>query len=375
MEGSATPELEQARQLFRARAWPRAFEALRAADRAHALEADDLERLATAAYLLGRDEDYLEALGRAHHAHLLAGRRLRGVRCAFWLGLQLSLTGESGRASGWLARAERLAEAEAGECVERGYLKVLPAEQALHRGDLDSAFAIAAAIADLAQRFDDADLLACAHHVQGSVLLQQGHVARGLSRLDEIMLAVTTGALSPILTGLMYCSVIGMCQEVCATSRAREWTLALATWCEEQPEMVAFTTACRAHRAEILRLHGAWHEALDEARRAAERGAQLRSAQATATAFYEMAEVHRLCGDFRAAEDAYRDASRYGREPQPGLALLRLAQGRVRAAAAAIRRVVATARTPVERVRVLPAYIDIMIACGDLAAARRTAGW
>jgi DNA-binding CsgD family transcriptional regulator len=243
------------------------------------------------------------------------------------------------------------------------------AELALHSGELEKAESLAASILEIAEQFADAELLTCAQHVQGRIWLQQGDVARGLARLDEIMLAVTAQTLSPILTGLMYCSVIGACQEICAASRAREWTFALAGWCEQQPQMVAFTTACLVHRAEILRLHGSWREALSEAERAARRDSRRSTPASTATAFYEIAEVHRLQGDYCEAEDAYRDASRYGREPQPGLALLRLAQGRARIAAAAIRRVIGMAHAPLERVKILPAYVEIMIAVGDVAAA------
>src|SRR5690606_4489596 len=159
------------------------------------------------------------------------------------------------------------------------------------------------------------------------------------------------------------------CQEVCAASRAREWTSALAEWCAQQPEMVAFSTTCLVHRAEVLRLQGAWSESLAEAERATRRDPE-RDARSTATAFYEIAEIHRLRGQLHEAEDAYRDASRFGCEPQPGLALLRLAQGRARMAAASIRRVVGSTQETFERIRVLPAYVEIMIATGDVAAAR-----
>src|SRR5690606_7126530 len=215
----------------------------------------------------------------------------------------------------------------------------------------------------LAARFADPELLICSQLDQGRILLLQGDVARGLARLDEVMLAVTTQAqtLSPIVTGLMYCAVIGACHEICAASRAREWTYALSHWCGRQPDMVAFTASCLAHRAEVLRLHGAWAEALEDAERAVRRD-PLRDAPSTATGYYEMAEIHRLRGDYRAAEGAYRDASRYGREPHPGLALLRLGQGRARIAAAALRRLVGTLKAPLERAKVLPAYVDIMIA-------------
>ena len=370
MDALAASDLAQARQHHARRAWALAFAAFRAADCASALDADDLERYATAAYLVGRDDDYLDALERAHHAHLNQGRRLQGVRCAFWLGLRLLLRGEGARANGWFARAERLADAENAACAERGYLLVPAAEQAFRAGALDKAESMAAAIARIAEQFADTDLLTCAQHVQGRVLLRRGDVARGLAQLDEIMLAVTAQSLSPILTGLMYCSVIGECQEICAASRAWEWTFALTRWCEQQPEMVAFTTACLVHRAEVLRLHGDWREALCEAERAASRPG---SPAATATAFYEMAEIHRLRGHSAEAEDAYRGASRYGHEAQPGLALLRLAQGRTRIAAAAIRRVAGTASAPLERVKILPAYVEIMLAIGDLAAARSAA--
>ena len=178
------------------------------------------------------------------------------------------------------------------------------------------------------------------------------------------MVAVTAGELSPIMTGLIYCSVIDACQQVYALDRAREWTSALAQWCDEQPEMVAFTGVCLVHRAEIMQLQGAWRDAIEEARRACERSQGVNQ-QAAAAAFYQQAEVHRLRGEFAAAEEAYRNASQLGWEPQPGLALLRLAQGRTDAAAAAIRRVVGATTDRLQRARLLPAYIEIMLAVGD----------
>ena len=233
-------------------------------------------------------------------------------------------------------------------------------------GDWEAAYATAAEAAEIGERFGDADLFALAVHEQGCALVHQGRVEEGLGLLDEAMVAVTAGELSPIVTGLVYCSVIAGCQEVYALRRAREWTAALTRWCEEQPDMVSFTGTCLVHRAEIMELHGAWQDALEEARRAGERCEQGNDRSAAAQAYYRQGEVHRLQGRFSAAEEAYRDASRYGWEPQPGLALLRLAQGNDDAAAAAIRRVVGETTEPLKRAKLLPAYVEIMLAVGDV---------
>lgn len=369
MDARAAERLEQARSHHERRAWLQAFEAWAAADRESPLCPTDLEQLATAAYLIGRDDDYLDALDRAHRSYLSAGQPRCAARCAFWLGLRLLMRGEAGRAAGWFARAERLTEEQKDRCVERGYLLLPSAELALRAGDLTTAYATATAALEAAEVFRDADLLTCALHLQGRILLQRGEMTRGLACLDEAMVLVTNGDLSPIVTGLMYCSVIDACQRVFAAGRAREWTLALSSWCQAQSEMVAFTGACLAHRAEIMRLHGAWPEALAEARRASERAARVANRSAAAAASYEAAEVHRLRGEHDEAEAAYRQASRLGREPHPGLALLRLAQGRTSVAAAGIQRVTGAATAPLERIKLLPAHVEIMLACGDVAAA------
>ena len=322
------------------------------------------------AYLIGRDDDYMTALDRAHRAHLNAGEGAAAVRCAFWLGMRLLFRGESGRATGWLARAQRLLEREGRDCVEQGYLLLPVVQQQLDAGDVGAAYATAAGATAIGDRFGDADLIACARHLQGLALMQQGQVGPGLALLDEVMIAVIAGELSPLVAGLIYCSVIQGCQQVYALDRAREWTSALAHWCEAQPEMVAFSGVCQVHRAEIMQLRGAWKESIEEARRACERCDQANNAQAVAAAFYQQAEVFRLRGDFVAAEQAYRSASKSGREPQPGLALLRLAQGRTEAAAAAIRRVVSAPMERLQRTRFLPACVEIMLAVGDVEQAR-----
>jgi DNA-binding CsgD family transcriptional regulator len=363
-------ELERGRAAYATSAWAEAYASLSEADHAVPLAAEDLERLATSAYMLGRDGDYVAGLERAHHAHLHASETLPAVRCAYWLAIDLVLRGDTGRASGWLGRAHRMIEREGRDCVERGYLLTPLIFEHEAAGDYEAAVATAADAAEIGERFGDSDLFALAVHSQGCLLVTMGRTAPGLTLLDEAMVAVTAGELSPIVSGLVYCGVILGCQLAFEPGRAREWTAALTQWCERQPDMVAFTGRCLTHRAEIMCLHGAWRDALQEARRAGARCAEGRNELAAGEALYLQGEVHRLRGEREAAEAAYRDASRRGREPQPGLALLRAAQGDTGAAAVAVRRALDETVEPAPRARLLPAYVEIMLAAADPDAAR-----
>lgn len=366
----ATEHVRLGRVAYERRAWDDAYGHLVHAARKAALAVDDLERLAMSAYLTGRDEDYLRTLEQAHHAYLDADQYVRAARAAFWLGLRLAFRGDVGPATGWFRRAHRLLEREPRDCVEHGYLLLPHVEQHLATGDLEAAYAAAAGAAETGERFKDADLIACARHLQGRILMRQKRTVEGIALLDEAMVSVTAGELSPFITGLIYCSVIEACQQAYALGRAREWTSALAQWCSEQPQLVSFTGTCLMHRAEIMRLAGAWQDAFDEARRAIERLSQANNRKDAAAAWYQLAEVSRLRGDFEAAEQAYRSASQYGLEPQPGLAFLRLAEGRIDAAAAAIRRLIAATTDPARRLRLLPATVEIMLAAEKTEEAR-----
>jgi DNA-binding CsgD family transcriptional regulator len=366
----AAGELARGRESYSGRSWMDAYRSLSHADRAAPLGAEDLELLATSASMIGRDDDCLDSLERAYRVHLEDGAALRAVRCAFWVGINLLLRGETARATGWLGRAQRLVERDADDCVERGYLLVPVMLRHEAMGDWEAAYATATDATEIGERFGDADLLALTVHEQGCALIHQGRVEEGLGLLDEAMVAVIAGEVSPVVTGIVYCSVISGCQQVYELRRAQEWTAALTSWCEEQPDMVAFTGTCMVHRAEIMELRGTWRSALQEAQQARRRCEQVNNQSTAAQAFYRQGEVHRLRGAFSVAEEAYRDASRYGWEPQPGLALLRLAQGHHDAAAAAIRRVVDETAPPLKRTRLLPAYIEIMLAVGDTEEAR-----
>ncbi len=363
-------KLARGRQCYATSAWADAFALLSQADKEVPLSVADLELLATSAYLIGQNGVFLDTLDRAHGAYLSAGETTCAARCAFWLGLSLLFMGETGRGTGWLAGARRLIERENVDCVERGYLLLPTAEQLLGADDYDTAYDTAADAVQIGDRFGDADLVSCARHLQGRALIGQGRVDQGLAHLDEAMIAVTAGELSPLMTGLIYCSVIDACQQVYALARAWEWTSALTRWCKEQPQMFAFTGSCLVHRAEIMQLHGAWRDAIEEARRACERSSQGIEQQSPAAAYYQQAEVHRLRGEFKAADEGYRNASQRGCDPQPGLALLRLAQGRTNVAAAAIRRVESSTTDQLQRTRMLPAYIEIMLAASDIENAR-----
>jgi DNA-binding CsgD family transcriptional regulator len=364
-------QLERGRVFYAGGAWSKAYESLSDADLAGPLAAQDLELLGISAYMLGRVDDFLSVLERVHQLYQEEGEVLRAARSAFYLGINLAIRGEMGRATGWFGRAQRLVDREGRDCAEQGYLLLPVAMQHLMTGNYDTGYSAAADAAERGERFEDADLLALAVHTQGQILIKQGQVEQGLSLLDEAMIAVTAGELSPIITGVVYCGVIAGCEEAYAVRRAQEWTDALSRWCEQQPEMVAFTGRCLSHRAEIMQLHGAWQQALEEAQRARERCEEAMNQPAAGEAFYQQGEIHRLRGDFAAAEAAYREANRSGREPQPGLALLRLGQGDDDAAAATIRRAVGETAEPLQRSRLLPAQAEIALAVEDLGEARR----
>jgi DNA-binding CsgD family transcriptional regulator len=366
-----TGDLERGRGAHAEQAWGEAHAALAAADLAGQLGADDLELLAEAAYMLGREGDYLEALERGHRAHLDDGRPLDALRCAFWVGVNLARRGEMARANGWLGRARRLLEEEGGDQVERGYLLLPDVFECEASGDLEGAAERAAEAAAVGRRFGDGDLFALAAHEQGHVLIKLGRIREGVALLDETMVSVTGDELSPIVSGIVYCGVILACRDAHEIARAQEWTAALSTWCERQPELVAFTGRCLLHRAELMQLQGAWPEALEEARRAGERCAEAENPAAAGEACYREGEIHRMRGDGEAADAAYRMASRHAREPQPGMALLRLAQGDGNAASAAIGRALAEASEAGTRVALLPARVEISLAAGDLEAAQQ----
>jgi DNA-binding CsgD family transcriptional regulator len=344
-----------------------AFAAFISADRRTPLQIEDLDLLSVSAYLSGHDVEFYRVLERLHRVHEDTDNRAAAARCAFWIGFGFLLRGDLGQSNAWVRRGE---EHIAGhDCVERGYLFLTTAEQQLRNGDAEAAQATAKEAEAIGNRWRDSDLAAAARHIRGRALIARGDIQPGLTLLDQTMLAVVGGELSPIMTGLMYCSVIEACREVYAIGRAHEWTSAMSRWCEQQSEMIAFNGTCLVHRAEIMQFHGAWSESLAEACRACERARRLER-KPPGQALYQQAEIHRLRGEHALAEEAYRYASQLGFEPQPGLALLRLAQRRIGAAVAAIRRLLLVTTEPLRRAPLLPAHIEIMLASGCLDEAR-----
>ena len=371
MTGGAphTDALAQGREAYARWEWLDAYQSLLRADEAVPLEPEDLELVAVAAFMLGRDDDTVSYLERTHHLCLERGETLRAVHAAVWVGLNLAGRGEVGPATGWLGRAQRLLEQEPGETALHGYLLLPLVFQHEAAGDFARAADAAAEATAIAERHRDRDLFALAIHAQGSMLIKDGRVGEGLALLDEGMVAVTSEDLLPIVTGMVYCGVILACQEVYEVRRAREWTLALTRWWKQQPQMMAFTGRCMVHRAEIMQLSGAWADALEEARLAAQRLEETRN-RAAGLAHYREGELLRLRGEFSAAEAAYREASRFGWEPQPGLAQLRLSQGKRDAAVAAIRRATAETTEALKLATLLPACVEIMLAAGETDEAR-----
>ncbi|TDD23596.1 helix-turn-helix transcriptional regulator [Kribbella turkmenica] len=354
-------DLERARAAYERRDWATAYERLSAGSD---LRAGDLLSLATAAYLLGDIDACIRALQRGYRSQVDAGDTLGAVRFAFWLGLVHNVRGEVAVGSGWSARAERLLADQPADLVERGYLRLHEFFRHLEQGDFAGASRLGTEITELARRFGDSDLLAQGLVCQGRLLMYSGRVPEGLALLDEAMVGVAAGEVSPIFAGNAYCAMIEACQEILDFARASAWTTALTRWCDSQPDLVPYTGQCAVHRGQILRLHGAYGQALaeftDACRRYAESGAQA----AAGLALSECGDVLRIRGDYAAAEASYAEAAGYGYEAQPGRALLQMARGRTSAAVAAVRRLLAETGDPVHRSRLLGGAVEVLLAGG-----------
>lgn len=363
--------LQRGLAAFAEDAWNDACRELEAADRVQPLAVDHLECLAAATYLVGRERDSTAHWARAFHAARDGDDPGGAVRCAFWVAFVLLNRGDVSEGSGWVARATGVVHRTRDPLAEArsAYLVAL---RAVFGGDVDAArdrFETATAIAG---EVGDPDLSTLALLGLGRTLIIEGRVGEGMSSIDEAMVAVTGGEVSPIVVGDAYCTAIDACREVFDLPRARRWTEGLGRWCVGHADLVAFRGQCLIHRAEVLEAHGAWRDALAEARRATRRLARPTGQLALGAACYQEGELHRLRGAFEEAEEAYERARHHGREPLPGLALLWLARGRADAAVAAIRRHLAETRSlGGARSRLLPGAVEVLLAVGDVGAARR----
>lgn len=363
--------LADGREAYAERRWPDAVGQYTAAEHDAELPAGDLEQLATSVILTGRGSEGVDILARAHLKYLADGDYAAAVRCAAWTGLHLILLGEPARSAGWLARARRIVEDLPEPCRCEDLLSIPAGLGALYQGDGAAALAAFSRAADLGRARGDADSAALGTLGLGQTKVMLGEFDAGLALLDEAMVAVTVGEISPVPAGIIYCAVIETCHLAFDLHRAHEWTRALDRWCDAQQQLVAFSGQCQMHRAELYRLHGAWAEAIGAAKTAQDyafRGDRM----AIYGGFYEQGEIHRLRGDFDAAEACYLHAQETGFPPQPGLALLRLAQGRPGQAQSLLRQAMDGA-DPAYRRRMLAARVEIELAAGDAPAARAAA--
>lgn len=361
-------DLDLGRSAFHERRWRDALECLSRADSEGGLPPQDIELAASVAMLLGLNAQSVEYLARAHDEFLTMGDTDSAARCAAWLVMFLMDMGEHAKGTGWLSRAKHLLEGMAGPCAAEGYLLIPAGLGSLRGGNPAAGSELFSRALELGTSFHDKDLQALGRLGVGTSRVSLGHTEEGLELLDEVMVSVTAGEVSPIPAGIIYCAVLGSCRLSHDVRRAHEWTAALERWCGERPDMVMFSGQCQAYRAELLILHGAWDEALAVAR-AAEGRVRKGDPDATFGSWYQQGEVLRLQGFFDEAAKAYATAAGTGFEPVPGIALLQLAQRKTSQAQATLRRALAEA-DPANRRRLLPAVVEIELAAGETTTAR-----
>ncbi|MQA81778.1 MAG: LuxR family transcriptional regulator [Streptosporangiales bacterium] len=369
--GQHVAAVERAREAVGRAAWVEAYRLLGELDQSD-LAPDDLDAFADVAWWLCRIDESIAVRQRAYAAHVASADNRRAGHSAWMLFYEHHVAGRSAVASGWLQRAQRHLSDEP-ECEEHGYLAYAESDLAHQRGDLDLALAAAGTMIEIGQRCHSADLVALGLQAQGGVLLSRDRTAEGLALLDEAMCAVLAGELSALVTGWVYCLALGMCMDAADLRRASEWTEAAMSWCESLPAGTPYHGLCRVHRVEVLNLRGAWAQAALEADRACDE-LLLYNPRVAAEAFYVAGEIRQRRGDLPAAERAYLRAHELGRDPQPGLALLYLAQGKAEASAAALRFALAgKGHSRRDRTRLLAAQVEVELAVDRVDCARTAA--
>lgn len=354
--------------------WGEEYRQLAALDAEHGLDVDDLDRLATAAYMTGRDEESFELWGRGHHRCLEMGDTARAIRFGVRLAQALAFKGDIARSSGWVERSHRLLDDANLDCVERGFLEHAAGMCRIFAdGDITAAYAAFGRAAKIGEQFRDRELLTFVRVAEGRCLIYLGEIAEGLGLLDEAMVSVEAREIPPMAVGDAYCTVIDACYELFDLRRCEQWTDSFTQWCDTQSGLVLYRGHCLLHRAELLMLHGAWSDALTVVRDACARLAEPINPLTLGGAHYVEADLHRLRGEFTLAEDAYERANGLGCQPQPGMALLRLAQGRVDVAANQLRRLLAETDQTIGRARILCAAAEILLAAMDVDGARAAA--
>ena len=367
----APADLASARDLARRRAWSEAANAFASADARRPLAPDDLEASAVAAFMCGRDDVALASMARAHEGFATAGTNARAARCAFWLGVWLGDRGERAQANGWFVRAQRiLATAPA---AEQGLLLVPAALRQAAAGDVAGALATFEEAERIGDQFGDQDLVVLARQGRGRALLHLGRASEAFDQLDEAMLAVTHAGVSPLVVGIVFCSVLDACREAGDVRRAKEWTAALVSWCDDQPDLVPFRGPCLVHRAEVLRYSGDWDHAMSDSEHACGWLLGPPPRPGLGAAFAQRADLLRLRGQWDAAEEDYRRAQAHGADVQPGAALLEMARGRAGDAVKALEHDLAAVADPVRRARLLPAYVEAAVAAGRTEGATAAA--
>lgn len=331
----------------------------------------ELEQLAISSYLIGDDDQCEAAWEAAHRQYVESGNRPDAARCSFWLAFCLMMRGQMAQAGGWLGRTEAVIGDDL-QCSARGYVLIPSLLRSLDAGDATTARELAINAAAIATLFGDADLGAFAGLGEGQALIALGQSAAGTARFDEVMVSVSTGEVGPIATGVVYCAVILECMKIFDVRRAAEWTEALFTWCEEQPELIPYRGQCLVHRSQLQQAAGEWQEAVTTAAAACQRLTDPPH-PALGLALYQEAELHRLAGLFDKATTAYARASAAGHEPMPGLALLALARGDLGVASSGIRRALLETTQRMQRPPLLAAAAEIFRQANDLVAARASA--
>ncbi len=363
--------LERARDAVERGSWGEACELFEQLDDSQ-LEPTDLEAMADAAWWVCKLDEAIAVRSRAYADHLAAGNERSAGYAAWRLSCDYGIKGESSAGSGWLRRAQRhLAGHDA--CVERGFLAITESELARTAGNLELARARADVAVELGERCNSLDLHAMGIQTLGRALIASGEMRDGMALLDEAMTLVISQRLSAMFTGWIYCNVVATCMECADVGRAGEWTVAAMMWCTSVSELTPYHGICRMHTVEIDVMHGDWRRAESEALRTAQE-MQGMEQHVVADALYAIGEINLRRGDLAAAEEWFMRAQEKGGDPQPGLASVRLAQGKLHAAAAGLRLSLSSAVEPtLRRARLLATQVDVSIAANDRATARQAA--